>query len=94
MANLVIDNRMPASQMMRAEGANLDVVKNPKTGKIFFSCGSKHGYISKKLAGQLDSVALSDITYGEIHATINGADTVVPTLFLAGTANVVKSFQL
>lgn len=94
MATMVIDNRMTASELMRSQGANLDIVKNPNTGKLFFTCGSKRGYISKKVAGQLNTLSASDIQYGEIHATINGADTVVPTLFLASTANVVKSFKL
>lgn len=94
MANLVIDNRMTASELMRSKGDNLNIVKNPKTGKIFFTCGSTRGYISKKVVGQLNTLSASDIQYGEIHANINGADTVVPTLFLAPTANVVKSFKL
>ena len=94
MANLVIDNRMTASELMRSEGANLDIVKNPNTGKIFFTCGSKRGYISHNVAEKLDTLSASDIQYGEIHATINGNATTVPTLFLAATNNVVKSFKL
>ena len=94
MANLVINNRMTASELMRSEGANLDVVKNPNTGKLFFTCGSKRGYISHKVAENLNSLSASDIQYGEIQAVINGAQTVVPTLFMASTANVVKSFKL
>lgn len=94
MATMVIDNRMTASELMRSEGANLDVVKNPNTGKLFFTCGSKRGYISHKVAENLNSLSASDIQYGEIHANINGQPTVVPTLFLANTANVVKSFKL
>ena len=94
MANLVIDNRMTASELMRSEDANLDIVKNPHTGKLFFTCGSKRGYISKHVAENLSSLQASDIQYGEIHATINGQPAVVPTLFMASTANVVKSFKL
>ena len=91
---MVIDNRMTASELMRSEGANLDVVKNPNTGNLFFACGTKKGYISHKVAEKLDTLQPSDIQYGEIHAVINGAQTVVPTLFMASTANVVKSFKL
>ena len=94
MANLVIDNRMTASELRRSEGASLDVVKNPHTGKLFFTCGSKRGYISHKVAEKLNSLSPADIQYGEIHGTINGKSAVVPTLFLASTANVVKSFKL
>lgn len=94
MANLVIDNRMTASELMRSEGASLNIVKNPNTGKLFFACGTKKGYISHKVAENLNTLNASDIQYGEIHASINGADTVVPTLFLESTANVVKSFKL
>ena len=94
MAKMVIDNRMTASELMRSEGANLDVVKNPNTGKLFFTCGSKRGYISHNVAKQLDTLAAADIQYGEIHAVINNEAVVVPTLFLAATNNVVKSFKL
>lgn len=94
MEKMVIDNRMTAAQLMRSEGANLDIVKNPKTGKIFFTCGRKRGYISHNVTKQLDTLAASDIQYGEIHAVINNKKVVVPTLFLAATNNVVKSFKL
>ena len=94
MGKMVIDNRMTAAQLMRSEGANLDIVKNPKTGKIFFTCGSKRGYISHKVVNQLGTLDASDIQYGEIHAVINNEAVVVPTLFLAVTNNVVKSFKL
>ena len=94
MATMVIDNRMTASELMRSEGANLDIVKNPNTGKLFFACGTKKGYISHKVAEKLDTLQPSDIQYGEIHAVIDGKPETVPTLFLASTANVVKSFKL
>lgn len=94
MEKMVIDNRMTAAQLMRSEGANLDIVKNPNTGKLFFNCGSKKGYISKNVANQLDTLQAADIQYGEIHAVIDGKPEIVPTLFLASTTNVVKSFKL
>ena len=94
MATLTIDNRMTAAQMMRAEGADLNIVKNPHTGKLFFECGKKRGYISKKVANQLNTLQASEIQYGEVHAVIDGEPKVVPTLFLASTANVIKSFKL
>lgn len=93
MATMVIDNRMTVSELMRSEGANLDVVKNPNTDKLFFTCGSKRGYISHKVAENLNSLSVSDIQYGEIHTVINGAQRVVPTLFMVSTDNVVKSFK-
>lgn len=93
MANLVINNRMSASEFVRRNGGKLDFVKNPNTGKVFFACGSKRGYISKKILAAPD-VKLEDMQYGEIQASINGQPTVVPTLFLASTTNVVKSFTL
>lgn len=94
MAKMDIDNRMTASELMKSEGANLDIVKNPNTGKLFFNCGSKKGYISHKVAEKLDTLQPSDIQYGEIHAVIDGKPKIVPTLFLASTANVVKHFSL
>ena len=93
MEKMVIDNRMNASEFVRMNGGKLDFVKNPNTGKVFFVCGDKRGYISKKVLADAD-VKLADMQYGEIQANINGQPTVVPTLFLASTTNVVKSFSL
>ena len=93
MANLVINNRMSASEFVRMNGGKLDFVKNPNTGKVFFVCGDKRGYNSKKVLADA-AVKLADMQYGEIQANINGQPTVVPTLFLASTTNVVKSFTL
>lgn len=93
MANLVINNLMNAAEFVRQNGGKLDFIKNPNTGKVFFVCGGKHGYISKKVLANAD-VKLTDMQYGEIRANINGQPTVVPTLFLTCTTNVIKSFTL
>ena len=78
MANLVINNRMSASEFVRMNGGKLDFIKNPNTGKVFFACGEKRGYISKNVLANPD-VKLADMQYGEIQANINGQPTVVPT---------------
>lgn len=96
MATMVINNRMSASQYVRENGGSLDFVKNPNTGKIFFACGDKRGYVSKKVVANLDTVQLKDLQYGEIPYIdpVTKENKVAPTLFMASTANVQKHFEL
>ena len=80
---------------MREEGANLDIVIG-KSGKLFFSCGSKRGYISQKLLDALNhnTVTIQDMRYADVHTVIEGKACVVPTLYLASSQRVVQSFKL
>ena len=94
MSELVIKNRMTASQLVRANGGSLDFVENPHTNKLFFVCGSVRGYVSKNVRDNMDTVTLDQLQYGEIEANINGKPTSVPTLFMANVANVKKHFEL
>ena len=91
----VADNRKTATQLMREEGARLDIVEG-KSGKLFFSCGTKHGYISQKLLNALqhNTAELEDMRYAEVHTEIKGKAVIVPTLYLASAERVVKHFTL
>ena len=84
---------MTASEFVKQNGGKLDLVQNPNTGKIFFVCGDKRGYVSQKVRDNLGNLSLDQLGYAEVEATINGKQAIVPTLFLAA-ANVVKSFKL
>lgn len=96
MATMVINNRMSASEFVRRNGGSLDFVKNPHTGRIFFACGEKKGYVSKKVLEKMDSVSLEDMGYGEIPYVDKetGEHRVAPTLFLVSKVNVEKHFSL
>ena len=91
----IADNRKTAAQLMREEGAGLDIVQSA-SGKLFFSCGTKQGYISQKLLDAINNntAKVQDIRYAEVHTEINGEAKVVPTLYLASTKHVIKSFKL
>ena len=84
---------MTASEFVKQNGGKLDLVRNPNTGKLFFVCGTKRGYVSKNVRDNMDNLTLNQLGYAELEANINGKEKIVPTLFLA-SANVVKSFKL
>lgn len=85
-------NEMTARELISKHG-RIDFVENPKTNKLFFVCGSIKGYVSEKLAQVLDTVEAEDIRYAEIHATIKGVETDVPTLMLASKNNVKRTLR-
>lgn len=85
-------NEMTARELINKHG-QIDFVENPKTNKLFFVCGSIKGYVSEKLAQVLDTVEAEDIRYAEIHATIKGVETDVPTLMLASKNNVKRTLR-
>jgi hypothetical protein len=90
--NFSATNEMTARELINMHG-QIDFVENPKTNKLFFVCGSIKGYVSQKLADVLDTVDVNDIRYAEIHATIKGVETDVPTLMLASKSNVKRTLR-
>lgn len=88
--NIQSTNRMTARQMVISENAVLDFVKNPKTGKLFFVCGSKRGYVSPNAEKIMDTGNLDDFQYAEV--SING-QKAVPCLMIVGNSqqNVQRS---
>ena len=87
MSNITATNRMSGIEL-KAKHGSIDFINNPKTGKLFFSAGSITGYVSPKVAENLDTITLEDIQYAEV--SIDGAEAV-PTLMMKSTTNVVRS---
>ena len=89
MSNIVATNRMTATELINANG-KIDFIKNPKTGKLFFTCGSITGYVSPAVEQNVQSVTKEDLQFAEV--SIDGGQAI-PTLMMKGAANVVKSLQ-
>lgn len=87
MSEITSTNRMTARALKEANGA-IEFVKNPNTGKCFFTCGNIVGYVSPKVEESLDSITIDDIQYAEV--SINGAKAV-PCLMMRSTNNVLKT---
>ena len=90
MATISATNRMSARQLVISENSVIDFVKNPNTGKLFFVCGSKKGYVSPALQKVYQDSTLDDIQYAEV---ILDGGTPVPTLMCVGNSqqNVTKT---
>ena len=85
--NIQALNRMSAKALCIKENSELTFVKNPKTGKIFFSCGSvKNGYVSPKVQENIETVKIEDLQYAEV--VIDGGEPV-PTIMMDNKTNVV-----
>ena len=90
MATISATNRMSAKQLVISENSVIDFVTNPSTGKLFFVCGSKKGYVSPALQKVYQDSTLDDIQYAEV--SLDGG-TPVPTLMCVGNSqqNVTKT---
>ena len=91
MSDITTTNRMTARQLKESQGnAPIDIVKNPHTGKLFFTCGSKRGYVSPNAATKLADAnsTLDDFQYAEV--SIDGNEAV-PCFMIASKANVQRS---
>lgn len=87
--NIQALNQMSAKALCIRENAELTFVKNPKTGKIFFSCGSiKNGYVSPRVQENLDNLKIEDIQYAEV--SIDGNEPV-PTIMMNASNNTVRT---
>ena len=84
---------MSARELVISENATLNFVENPNTGKIFFTCGSKKGYVSPAALEHMEKGKLDDFYYAEV--SIGGSD-YVPCLMLVNkpTEKVVRSFDV
>lgn len=86
--NIQALNRMSAKALCIKENAKLEFIKNPKTGKVFFACGSiKTGYVSPKVQENLDNVKIDDLQFADV--VIDGGEPV-PTIMMNNTENVVR----
>ena len=88
--NIQSANRMSARQLVISENASLQFVENPNTGKIFFVCGSKKGYVSPAALEKMETGTLDDFQYAEV--SIDGG-AAVPCLMVVGNSgkNVKRS---
>lgn len=86
-------NKMSARDLVISENASLKFVENPNTGKIFFTCGSKKGYVSPAALEHMEKGKLDDFCYAEV--SMDGK-TYIPCLMLANklTEKVVRSFDV
>lgn len=64
--NLSLRNIKTARQLIEENNAPINIIKSPKTGKLFFTCGGIKGYVISGLAEVINIVDIDDINYGEI----------------------------
>lgn len=83
-------NRMSARQLVIKENAELQFISSPKTGKLFFTCGSKKGYVSPAAQAKMENGTIDDFQYAEV--SIDGGEAV-PCLMVVGNSkeNVKKT---
>jgi len=88
--NIVSSNRMSARQLIISENSELQFIQNPNTGKVFFVCGSKKGYVSPAAKAKMADGTIDDFQYAEV--SIDGG-AAVPCLMVVGNAgqNVKRS---
>ena len=84
-------NKMSAKDMIISENSTLNFVENPNTGKIFFVCGGKKGYVSPAAVEKMETGSLDDFYYAEV--SIDNGE-YVPCLMLVNKQNVVRSFDV
>lgn len=83
-------NKMSARDLVKSENASLDFVENPNTGKIFFVCGSKKGYVSPAAVEKMETGSLDDFCYAEVSV---GSRDYVPCLLVKNGNKVVREFS-
>jgi hypothetical protein len=86
-------NKMSARELVSSENATLKFVENPNTGKVFFTCGSKKGYVSPAALEHMEQGELDDFHYAEV--SMDGK-TYVPCLMLVNkpTEKIIRSFDV
>lgn len=91
MADIISRSKMSASEL-KAQHGDINFVENPKTGKLFFSCGSIVGYISPKVqaAAEAGTLSLADMDYAQ--CSTDGGNTWVDCLMMRATNNVRFTF--
>jgi hypothetical protein len=78
---------------MRTQNAELQIVENPNTGKLFFVCGAIKGYISPAVLSKINSVTVEELQFAEV--SIDGKPSV-PCLMMVGdgSKNVKRTLSL
>lgn len=103
MDKLETRNRMTANQLMSAQGADIEFIKNPNTGKLFFACGNiTAGYMSPAVQQKASEVTTDELQYAEVKKPgipdvdpISGTSNWVPCLMMVGNSkqNVVRTLS-
>lgn len=90
--NIQSANRMSARQLVISENASLEMLENPNTGKYFFVCGTKKGYISPAAQkALLEGQGIDNFQYAEV--SIDGG-AAVPCLMVVGNSNANLKVRL
>lgn len=86
----VFSNQKSARQLIQSQNNEpIQFIRSPKTNKLFFTCGSISGYVSKKLANVVQTVDIDDVSY----ADVNTGDNVIPCLFKKSADNVERTLR-
>lgn len=90
--NIQSANRMSARQLVISENASLEMRENPNTGKYFFVCGTKKGYISPAAqTALLEGKGIDNFQYAEV--SIDGG-AAIPCLMVVGNSNANLKVKL
>lgn len=88
--NFECRNRKSLNALIAEQGDAVRAITNPKTGKLFFTCGSVRGMISKKLQAVMKNTEKEDMEYAEVLVPNVG---YIPCLFLRPKNNVEKEWR-
>ena len=84
LAKMLVRNRMSVDALKGRE-----FIKNPNTGKVFFLCGTKRGYVSPAVQQDINTVKGSDLQYAE--CCIEGNNEWVPCIMKKSSENVLRT---
>ena len=85
MANLTFGTEKSLSAFKAENGGTMKIIRNPKTGKVFFSCGEKKGAVAAKTVdsnfrGDLKVVKVEDGQEEFLLLCNESSDNVIATL--------------
>lgn len=91
MEKLEVRNRKSAEALVVSQNAEIDFVVNPKTNKVFFTCGDITGYCSPAVRAKYETVELEELQYAECKKANSGE--WIPCLMMVGNfkQNVKRS---
>lgn len=69
MANLIFGMSKSLAAFKAENGESMKIIRNPHTGKVFFSCGDKIGAVAAKTVANnfQGNLRVVDVTDGEEH---------------------------
>ena len=85
MANLTFGMSKSLSAFKAENGDSMKIIRNPKTGKVFFSCGGKRGAVAAKTVANnfKGDLRVVDATDGQEHFLLlcnESSENVLATL--------------